>query len=181
MSRKRFRSAEDRYRKELQRNLLATPGCHSFVLVLDGLKTSFNVPKILRSAEVFGAHQVHLVNIGPFDPAPAKGALRKVPVRQFASFGESHAELTSCGYTSFLLGPAAQGSLGAVALPEKTAFILGHEEFGPSVAGGEFPDLQNLSIPQFGQTESLNVSVAAGIVMYEYARQWGGDKNNGDF
>lgn len=176
MSRKRFRSAEDRYRKELQRNLLATPGYHSFVLVLDGLKTGFNVAKILRSAEVFGAHQVHLVNIGVFDPAPAKGALRKVPVRLFESFAESHAELKTAGYRSFLLGPAANENLGAVPLPEKTAFILGHEEFGPSVVGSDYPDLQSLSISQFGQTESLNVSVAAGIVMYEYARQWDGEK-----
>jgi len=172
MSRKRYRSAGERYRRELQRNLLAKPGCHDFILVLDGLKAGFNVPKILRSAEVFGAREVHLVKIDPFDPAPAKGALRKVPVRRFDSFSASRAALEAESYSLFVLGPAAGAGLGGLELPQKSAFVLGHEEFGPSVACREQAGLVPLAIPQFGETESLNVSVAAGIVMYEYVRQW---------
>ncbi|PNU21718.1 TrmH family RNA methyltransferase [Geothermobacter hydrogeniphilus] len=172
MSRQRYRSAEERFRRELQRNLLARPGRHAFILVLDGLKAGFNVAKILRSAEIFGAREVHLVNIGPFDPAPAKGALRKVPVRRFDSFAESHAELRAAGYRLFVLESGKRTSLCEAVLPEKTAFVLGHEEFGPSPACRARDDLAGLSIPQFGETESLNVSVAAGIVMYEYVRQW---------
>lgn len=173
MVRNRYRSALDRYRKELQRNLLATPGVHPVVLVLDGLKADYNVAKILRSAEVFGVREVHLVNIDPFDPAPAKGALRKVPVRLFSTFAESYAVLTAAGYQFCLLGPTAGESLGTLSLTKKTAFILGHEEFGPSVDEKDFPGLRKLKIPQFGETESLNVSVAAGIVLYEYVRQCG--------
>ncbi|MDH4007534.1 MAG: hypothetical protein OEU35_05690, partial [Desulfuromonadales bacterium] len=68
-----YRQMVLRYNKERQRNILARPGAHQFVLVLDQLKAGFNVGKIFRSAEAFGAGAVHLVNIGPFDPAPAKG------------------------------------------------------------------------------------------------------------
>jgi tRNA G18 (ribose-2'-O)-methylase SpoU len=173
MPRKRYRSPVDRYRKELQRNLLAQPGRHSFVLILDGLKAGFNVAKILRTAEVFGAQAVHLVNVGPFDPAPAKGALRKVPVQLFDDFADSYRILQAAGFAFFLLQPDTGRTLTTALLPQKSAFILGHEEFGPSFEAVNYPDIQLVTIPQSGQTQSLNVSVAAGIVMYEYLRQMG--------
>ncbi len=47
---------------------------------------------------------------------------------------------------------------------------MGHEEHGISFDRTLY-EIQCLSIPQFGQTESLNVSIAASIVMYEYSRQ----------
>ena len=63
-----YRQLVLRYNKERQRNMLAKPGAHQFVLVLDQLKPGFNVGKIFRSAEAFGAGAVHLVDIGPFRP-----------------------------------------------------------------------------------------------------------------
>ena len=160
-----------RYNKERQRNLLAQPGPHDFVLVLDRLKPGFNIGKIFRSAEAFGASAVHLINIGPFDPAPAKGAFRKVPAVFQENFAACHATLDEQGYAIFLLEPGAARSLSEIRLPRKSAFILGHEEFGFSFAPLEYPDLQKLSIPQFGSVQSLNVSIAASVVMYEYIRQ----------
>ena len=58
------------------------------VLVLDHLKAGFNVGKIIRSANVFGIREVHLVGIPPFDPGPTKGALRHTRTRRFATFSE---------------------------------------------------------------------------------------------
>lgn len=160
-----------RYNKERQRNLLALPGVHQFVLVLDQLKADFNVGKIFRSAEAFGAAAVHLVNIDPFNPSPAKGSFRKVPAIFHATFADCHADLTGQKYTFFLLNPEGATSLCAMQLPRKSAFVLGHEEFGFSFEPQDYPDLQRLTIPQFGSVQSLNVSIAASVVMYEYVRQ----------
>jgi tRNA G18 (ribose-2'-O)-methylase SpoU len=166
------RQLQLRYNKERQRNLLARPGEHDFVLVLDHLKAGFNVAKIFRSAEAFGATSVHLVDIGPFDPYPAKGSFRKVPAVFHETFADCHAALASAGYSFFLLDPEGATSLCAVQLPRNSAFVLGHEEFGFSFDTGDFPNLQRLAIPQFGSLQSLNVSIAASVVMYEYVRQW---------
>jgi tRNA G18 (ribose-2'-O)-methylase SpoU len=160
-----------RYTKQRQRNLLAKPGSHPFIVVLDHMKAGFNVAKIFRSAEVFGACEVHLINIGPFDPAPGKGGFKKVPARFFESFAESYADLLERGYRLFMLNAEAEASLVSTQLPEKSAFVLGHEEWGHSFNLADFPQIEAISIPQFGQIESLNVAVAASVTMYEYVRQ----------
>ena len=160
-----------RYNKERQRNVLAKPGAHEFVLVLDQLKVGFNVAKIFRSAEAFGATSVHLVNIDPFDPSPAKGSFRKVPAFFHETFADCHTDLFTQGYTFFVLDPEGATSLCVTELPRKSAFVLGHEEFGFSFEAKDYPHLQKLTIPQFGSVQSLNVSIAASVVMYEYVRQ----------
>lgn len=160
-----------RYTKQRQRNLLAKPGVHEFIVVLDHMKAGFNVAKIFRSAEAFGAREVHLVNIGPFDPAPGKGAFKKVPARFFDSFDQSYRELTQRGYHIVRLEGDSECLLTDFVMVKRIAFVLGHEEWGHSFSREDYPDIASLSIPQFGQVESLNVSVAASIVMYEYVRQ----------
>ncbi len=161
-----------RYEKDKTRNRLAKPGVHKFILVLDHLKAGFNVAKIFRSAETFGAHEIHLINIGPFDPSPAKGALRKVPARFWDNFDDCYKELTGRGYRLYALEPDSNMALSNCSLPEKSAFILGNEEFGLSFDHRTYQDIGSLMIRQFGETQSLNVSVAASIVMYEYTRQF---------
>lgn len=160
-----------RYQKQRQRNVLAEPGPNEFIIVLDHLKAGFNVPKIFRTAEAFGASEVHLIDIGPFDPAPAKGAFKKVPARFFDSFDESYQDLQQRGYTLFMMEPEGGTVLYEKSLPAKSAFLFGHEEVGFSFEQSDYPDIQAVTIPQFGNVESLNVSVAASIVMYEYVRQ----------
>ena len=167
----RFRNAMRRYEKDRQRNILAQPGAHDFILVLDHLKAGFNVPKIFRTAEAFGAHEIHLVNIEPFDPAPAKGAFRKVPAKFHNNFTDCFQQLKQRGYTLFVLEAEKGKTLYEAQLPEKSAFILGNEGLGMSFEPSTYPEIGCLSIPHFGETESLNVSVAASIVMYEYIRQ----------
>ncbi len=161
-----------RYQKERQKNVLAKPGAHQFVLVLDHLKAGYNVPKIFRSAEAFGAAAVHLVGIGPFDPSPAKGSFRKVPAAFHDDFASCFQHLSEQSYTMFRLAPDGEQNICACELPEKSAFILGHEEFGCSFAPEEYPEVRSLSIPQYGSVQSLNVSVASSVVMYEYLRQY---------
>lgn len=170
--RQRRAQSLQRYLKDRARNALARPGQHAFIMVLDHLKSGFNVPKIFRSAEAFGAHELHLINIEPFDPSPAKGAFRKVPARFHERFQTCYTELTARGYTLFRLEADCNNALTATSLPEKSAFIVGNEGLGLSFDPALYPDIQCLAIPHYGETESLNVSVAASIVMYEYVRQY---------
>ncbi|MDO3379363.1 TrmH family RNA methyltransferase [Geoalkalibacter halelectricus] len=165
------KNIRQRYEKERRRNLLAQPGPHEMIIVLDRLKAGYNIPKIFRSAEAFGAREVHLVGIDTFDPAPAKGSFRKVPARFHDDFSACHTGLVAQGYELFLLDPAGGSLLQEAPLPPRSAFVFGHEEFGPSFERAAYPDLQCLSIPQFGSVQSLNVSIAASIVMYEYVRR----------
>jgi len=162
---------ELRYKKQRQRNILAKPGVHEFVVILDNLKGGFNPPKIFRSAQAFGASAVHLVNVPLFDPAPAKGAFKYVPAKFYDTFDESYEKLSALGYQFFIFEPENGKALHETQLPEKSAFILGNEEFGISFDPNQYPKIQRLKIQQFGQVDSLNVSIAASIVMYEYTRQ----------
>ncbi len=172
MASSKHRNIVQRYEKECRYNVLAKPGPHQFVLVLDHLKPGFNVAKIFRSAEAFGASEVHMVGIGPFDPAPAKGSFRKVPVTFHDNIDACLTELIKQGYTLFVLQPSGGLPLCKANLPEKSGFIFGHEEFGISIMPEENRDLKTLTIPQFGAGKSLNVSIAASVVMYQYISQW---------
>lgn len=167
----RYHTAMKRYEKDRQRNILAKPGTHKFILVLDHLQAGFNPPKIFRSAEAFGAHEVHLINVAPFDPAPAKGAFRKVPAKFHENITDCFSQLKQRGYQLFTLEADKGETLHESSLPEKSAFILGSEECGISFDYSDYPEIKCLSIPHFGVTESLNVSIAASIVMYEYISQ----------
>ncbi|MEW8625440.1 MAG: TrmH family RNA methyltransferase [Candidatus Thiodiazotropha sp.] len=174
-SKREKREARDqallRYTKQRQRNLLAKPGVNDFILVLDHMKAGFNVAKIFRSAEAFGAAEVHLINIGPFDPSPGKGAFKKVPAKFYDSFEQSYQELVKRDYEIVALSGGCEHLSTESTLGSKTAFVLGHEEWGHSFDLADYPDVRCLAIPQFGQVESLNVAVAASIMMYEYIRQ----------
>jgi tRNA G18 (ribose-2'-O)-methylase SpoU len=163
--------AQRRFRRHKNRNMLADPGCHSCVLVLDHLKPTFNIGKIFRSAEAFGCKEIHLVGIDFFDPAPAMGAFKWVPAFFYSRFNTCYAHLINQGYTLFILEPRQGEPVMDVMLPEKSAFILGHEERGLHFEPDLFDRLRRLTIPQYGRSESLNVSVAASIVLYEYVCQ----------
>jgi len=162
-----------RYKKQRQRNLLAKPGCHDFILVLDNLKAGYNVPKIFRSAQAFGAQAIHLINIGPFDPAPGKGAFKQVPAYFHETFEECYQALDKEHYKLFTLEPEEGCDINKSSPPEKSVFIFGHEEQGISFDLANYPAIERLRIPQFGSVQSLNVSIAASIVMYEQVRQHG--------
>jgi tRNA G18 (ribose-2'-O)-methylase SpoU len=164
---KRFR------RERLLNKVTARPGIFEYTLVLDHLRPRFNIGKILRSADAFGCRAVHLVGTGFFDPAPAKGSFRWVPAEFHDDFDDCYGVLAEQGYTCFVFEPDIGTSLGEVSFPRRSAFIFGNEEFGPRFDKDRYPDIRPLKIGQYGTVESLNVSIAASIVMYEYVRQHG--------
>jgi len=151
----------------------AKSGLHNCILVLDGLKPDFNIGKIFRTADAFGVREIYLIGVHAFDPDPAKGSVRWVKYQVFEQFIECFQVLQNKGYTVITLEPGCSDLLGRVEFPAKTAFVFGHEEFGLSFDRQDFPDIASLSIPQWGHVQSLNVSVAASIVSYEYIRQHG--------
>ena len=157
----------------------ASPGIHPCVLILDGLKPDFNIGKIFRAADAFSVQEIHLINVEFFDPEPAKGSVRWVPFFQYEDFASCYRGVAKRGYTCITLEPGRQEMLGSGPLPEKSAFVFGHEEFGLSFDRTLYPDISSLAIPQWGYVQSLNVSVAASIVLYEYVRQHGKPLNEG--
>ena len=171
MSSRRERTWLARYHKECRKNIFAKPGPHELVLVLDQLKAGFNVPKIFRSAEAFGVAAIHLINIGPFDPAPAKGSVRKVPAVFHEDFDACYQLLADQRYHFFQLRADTETPLFKVDFPARSAFVFGHEEFGFSFNQDSYAEMKPLAIPQFGSIHCLNVSIAATIAMYEYVRQ----------
>lgn len=166
------------YEKHRRHNLVySTPGVHDFIVVLDNLKPSFNIGKIFRSADAFGAKEVHLIGIDNFDVRSAKGSFKWVPTRFHKDFSSCYQDLDGRGYVMHILEPGEGSGLHQVELPGNSAFIFGHEEFGISFDPTHYNNIKSLSIPQYGRVGSLNVSVAASVVMYEYLRQHAEDRN----
>ncbi len=164
--------ASKQFQKHLRHNKhFATPGPHDFRIILDHPKPSFNIGKIFRSAEIFGSAGLDIIGLKEFDLRPAKGAFKYVPTRFHTDFTSCHEHLTNEQFTLFVLDPTAPTPLYQQNLPKKCGFIFGHEEYGFTFQTEDYPNIVPLSIPQFGQIESMNLSVAASIVMYEYISQ----------
>ncbi|MEZ4753578.1 MAG: TrmH family RNA methyltransferase [Bdellovibrionota bacterium] len=171
--RRELHRAEKRFERHKRVNLLASPGKHQSILILDNLKPDYNIGKIFRSADAFGVKELHLIGVDYFDPSPAVGSFKWVPAKFQNSFDDVYFDLDNRGWTLFALEPYGGELITNGNLPEKSAFILGHEQFGLSFKISDYPKIRPLTIPQFGKVQSLNVSVAASIVLYEYARQFG--------
>lgn len=175
--RSRFNRRQDmqtRYIKARRRGLAyAKPGVHNCIIIIDGLKPDFNIGKIIRSADAFSLQEVHLVGVDFFDPEPAKGSMRWVVLHQHPDFQSCYEAISDKGFIFYCLEPATDRLLGSEQFPEKTAFIVGHEEFGVSFDISQYPAIRSLAIPQWGHVQSLNASVAASVAMYEYVRQHG--------
>lgn len=99
---------------------------------------------------------------------PRKVRCGRVPARFFGDLDESLQLLRAGDYCVFRMLADGGDALQTVRLPRRCAFVLGHEEFGLSAAASGLPALR---IAQYGPVQSLNVSVAASIAMYEYFRQ----------
>lgn len=165
------RLAIKRFRSQLRRNVLALPGQNPFIIVLDHLKPRYNIGKIFRSADAFGAHEVNLVGIDFFDPAPAMGSFKWVPAKFFNDFETCFKQLDERGYQIYMFDPSAESAITETVFPARSAFVFGHEEYGFSFDPQKYRHISKVSIPQCGKVQSLNVSVAASLTMYEYVRQ----------
>jgi 23S rRNA (guanosine2251-2'-O)-methyltransferase len=142
-------------------------------VVLDNVRSMHNVGSVFRIADAFLLEKVHLCGI---TPTPPHREIRKTAIGAEQSvFWEHHAEIVPLlqqlkaeGYHLLAVEQTEPRTLLPDFQPDPTqkyAVILGHEITGVSDAALALVDTA-LEIPQFGTKHSLNVSVAAGIVLY---------------
>lgn len=147
----------------------------ALLLVLDGVQDPHNLGACLRVADAFGVHAV----IAPKDRAVglnatvhkvASGAADTVPYVAVTNLARTLRKLKQHGV--WIIGTAADAnsSLGAVKLDGPIAWVLGAEGEGMRRLTREICD-QLVAIPMLGSVESLNVSVSAGICLFETRRQ----------
>ena len=143
------------------------------VLMLDSITDPHNVGAIIRSADQFGVDLVVLPDHrGASDPEiiarASAGAASWVPVVRVPNLVRAAEQLKEAGFWVF--GADAGGKTAKeLEIPEKTVLIMGSEGTGISRLLRETCDTI-VSIPTRGKLDSLNVSVAAGILLYEIRR-----------
>lgn len=147
------------------------------LLVLENIRSMHNVGSIFRTADAFLVEKLCLCGYTPRPPhrdiyKTALGATDTVLWEHFDQTVPLLLHLRQQGYKVLALEQTA-GSIGLQSfrpLPEeKIAFILGNEVDGVSESALACCD-GSVEIPQFGSKHSLNVSVAAGLVLWEFAR-----------
>jgi 23S rRNA (guanosine2251-2'-O)-methyltransferase len=148
-------------------------GSPSLVLVLDHIEDPQNFGALIRSADVFGVDLVIAPTrrAAPLSEAAAKasaGAIAYVPIALVANVGEALRRLKKAGYWAYAADMGGE-DLGKTRLPERCAIVLGNEGSGVSRLLRDECD-GALSIPMRGHVDSLNVSAAGAIFLYEYRR-----------
>jgi 23S rRNA (guanosine2251-2'-O)-methyltransferase len=153
----------------------ARRGEHSLIVVLDGVEDPHNLGAILRTADAAGADGVI---IPERRSASVTGTVAKV-----SAGASEHLPITKVTNISRTLEELKEKDLWIVGLDERGEQTYDHVDYKMNCAvvlGAEGKGLHDLvrrhcdflvSIPMLGQVPSLNVSVAAGIVLYEVVRQ----------
>lgn len=137
-------------------------------VALEDVYQLHNASAVIRSCDVFGIQQAHLIE-GRFgnrlDKKIAMGAQRWVDIHRHANSRECMQELRQRGYRIIATTPRADSTpLHSFVLDRPTALFFGTEKEGLSPEVLEEAD-GALYIPMFGFTESLNISVAAAIIL----------------
>jgi 23S rRNA (guanosine2251-2'-O)-methyltransferase len=148
------------------------------LLILDGVTDPHNLGACLRSADAAGADAViaprdKAVGLTPVAVKVASGAADSVPFIQVTNLARTLERLKDAGVWLVGTSDAAVGSLFATDLRGPLGLVLGGEGSGLRRLTREHCDLL-VSLPMRGRVESLNVSVAAGVCLYEALRQRGG-------
>ena len=148
------------------------------VVVLDDVRSMYNIGSVFRTADSFRVEAVYLCGICQTPPSTeihktAVGAEESVSWKYFQTALEAVSELKKEGYEVLSVEQVEHSTKlqHFVANPEKKyAIVMGNEVKG---VNQEVVDASDgcLEIPQLGTKHSMNVSVTAGIVMYKFAEQ----------
>lgn len=150
------------------------------VVVLDEVRSLYNVGSVFRTCDAFRVEKICLCGITAVPPHPeihktALGAEDSVEWAYFERTEEAVRHLQAEGYVVFSVEQAAGSTkLDKLTLDQgrKYAVILGNEVKGVQQQVVDMSD-GCLEIPQFGTKHSLNVSITGGIVIWEFARLLG--------
>lgn len=149
----------------------------SLILVLDGVQDPHNLGACLRTAEAAGVNAVVIprdraATLTPVARKSSAGASERVPLIAVTNLARTLRHLQELGYWLTGLAGEAQESLFEVDLTGPVVLVLGAEGEGMRRLTKEACD-RLVRIPMRGQAESLNVSVAAGVCLFEVVRQRG--------
>jgi 23S rRNA (guanosine2251-2'-O)-methyltransferase len=156
-------------------DLVARAGGAPLIVVLDGIEDPHNLGAIIRTVDAAGAHGVvrQTRRAAALDTVAAKssaGAVAHVPVADVVNIARAIEELKALGVWVVGLAGEAVQSYETIDWTAPTAVVLGAEGHGLRRLVRESCDFL-VSIPMAGHVDSLNVSVAAGVVLFEAARQ----------
>ena len=144
-------------------------------LILDGITDIRNIGGIARTAFCTGVHAIIIPDkgVGALNEdaiLTSAGALEKISVCRVNSLMKAVDELHLNGIKVYATEMKAEKSFSDVDFSEPTAIIMGSEEKGVYPALQKICD-EKIKIPMTGGFESLNVSVATGIILYEAMKQ----------
>lgn len=146
-----------------------------FILVLDQITDVRNFGAIVRTAECGGVHAIvipekGIAKIGPDAVKTSAGALHSVPVCRAKKLTEVIRFLKNSGIKIIAATEKGADIYFQTNFTGPVAVIMGSEDAGISAQVLSLADEQ-VKIPLHGKIESLNVSVAAGLMIYEIVRQ----------
>lgn len=148
------------------------------IVVLDNVRSLNNIGSVFRTSDAFRVEEIFLCGITATPPnveihKTALGAEDSVKWRYFEETISAVEELKAEDYTVFSIEQAENSiSLESIQLDKnkKYAVILGHEVHGVQQSVIDASD-GCIEIPQYGTKHSLNVSVTAGIVIWDFFKQ----------
>lgn len=149
------------------------------VIVLDNVRSLLNVGSVFRTSDAFRVEELHLCGLTATPPhremnKTALGATESVSWKHFDNTTDSLKELKQNGFILI----AIEQTSGAISLEkfpfqdyDKVALIFGNEVKGVSDDALALCDFA-IEIPQFGTKHSLNISVSAGIALWQAAQRF---------
>lgn len=149
-----------------------------FIVVLDNVRSLNNIGSVFRTSDAFLVEEIYLCGITATPPHPdihktALGAENSVKWSYYQDTTEAVDKLHSLGYTVYSIEQVKNSiSLESLILDrdQKYAVVLGNEVKGVQQEVVDKCD-GCIEIPQFGTKHSLNVSVTAGLVIWDFFKQ----------
>ncbi len=150
-------------------------GITPFIVVLDGITDVRNFGAIARTCECAGVNAIVIpergsVSVGADAVKTSAGALMTLPVCRERNLSGAVRFLKECGYTIVAATEKSDVRYTEGDYRGPVAIVMGSEDTGISPEILRQCDMP-VAIPQFGYIQSLNVSVAAGVMIYEVVRQ----------